>query len=263
MNLQNEKDIKIVFFDIDGTLIDMNRKVISDQMLDCLIRLKENDIILCIATGRPPASVPHFPGIEFDAFLTFNASYCFTKDNIILSNPIPSSDVQQIITNAKTIGRPVALAGTRQIGANGIDDDLAEYFAISKQTIDIADDFEALAQDEIYQIMVGCRAADHDLLVKNAPGAKVTAWWDRAADIIPSNGGKGMGVEKILSYYGLTRDQAIAFGDGSNDIEMLEAVGTGVAMGNATENVKQAADVVCGSAAEEGIYHYCLDHHLI
>ena len=46
MNLQNEKDIKIAFFDIDGTLIDMNRKNISDQMLDCLIRLKENDIIL-------------------------------------------------------------------------------------------------------------------------------------------------------------------------------------------------------------------------
>ena len=63
MNLQNEKAIKIAFFDIDGTLIDMNRKNISDQMLDCLIRLKENDIILCIATGRPPASVPHFPGI--------------------------------------------------------------------------------------------------------------------------------------------------------------------------------------------------------
>ena len=70
-----------------------------------------------------------------------------------MSTTLPSSDVQQIITNAKTIGRPVALAGTRQIGANGIDDDLAEYFAISKQTIDIADDFEALAQDEIYQIM--------------------------------------------------------------------------------------------------------------
>ena len=66
-----------------------------------------------------------------------------------------------------------------------------------------------------------------------------------------------------MSYYGLTKDQAIAFGDGSNDIEMLEAAGTGVAMGNATENVKKIADVVCGSVADEGIYHYCLDHHLI
>ena len=263
MNLQNEKDIKIAFFDIDGTLIDMNRKVISDQMLECLIRLKENHVILCIATGRPPVSVPHFPGIEFDAFLTFNASYCFTKDAVILSNPIPASDVQQIIKNAASIGRPVALASKDRMGSNGIDNDLTDYFPISKQTIDVAEDFDAFAQDEIYQIMLGCRAEDHDLLVKNAPGAKVTAWWDRAADIIPSNGGKGMGVGKILSYYGLTKDQAIAFGDGSNDIEMLEAAGTGVAMGNATENVKNIADVVCGSVADEGIYHYCLDHHLI
>lgn len=263
MNLQNKKDIRIAFFDIDGTLIDMNRKSISDQMLECLVRLKQNDIILCIATGRPPASVPHFPGIEFDAFLTFNASYCFTKDAVILSNPIPTSDVHQIIKNASEIHRPVALAGTAQIGSNGTDDDLVEYFAISKQTIEPADDFEALSQEDIYQIMMGCREKDYDQILKDAPGAKITAWWDRAADIIPANGGKGMGVEKILSHFGLTKEQAIAFGDGSNDIEMLKAVGTGVAMGNATDDVKKAADVICGSAANDGIYHYCLDHHLI
>ena len=44
--------IKIIFFDIDGTLIDMRTKRISEKMLETLIRLKENGIILCIATGR-------------------------------------------------------------------------------------------------------------------------------------------------------------------------------------------------------------------
>ena len=61
--------IKIIFFDIDGTLIDMRTKRISEKMLETLIRLKENGIILCIATGRSPISLPFFEGVEFDAFL--------------------------------------------------------------------------------------------------------------------------------------------------------------------------------------------------
>ena len=73
------KNIKIAFFDIDGTLIDMNTKVMTKKMEETLIRLKRNHVILCIATGRPLRNVPRFPGIEFDVFLTFNASYCCTK----------------------------------------------------------------------------------------------------------------------------------------------------------------------------------------
>ena len=83
------KTIKIIFFDIDGTLIDMNKKQISQKMLETLKRLKENQIRICLATGRTPMSLPRFDGIEFDAFLTFNGSYCFTKDQDISSFPIP------------------------------------------------------------------------------------------------------------------------------------------------------------------------------
>ena len=52
-------------------------KRIQDETLK---RLKENQIRICLATGRTPMSLPRFDGIEFDAFLTFNGSYCFTKD---------------------------------------------------------------------------------------------------------------------------------------------------------------------------------------
>ena len=61
---------KIIFFDIDGTLIDMNRKKISEKMLETLIRLQEKGIKLCLASGRAPIQIPHFEGVEFDAFLT-------------------------------------------------------------------------------------------------------------------------------------------------------------------------------------------------
>ena len=70
-------------------------------------------------------------------------------------------------------------------------------------------------------------------------------------------------MEKILEYFHLNKENAIAFGDGTNDIEMLATVGTGIAMGNATEDVKEMADDICGDVAEDGIYHYCKAHGLI
>ena len=110
---------------------------------------------------------------------------------------------------------------------------------------------------------MSCLAADHAAILAGVENAAITGWWDRAVDIIPRGGGKGLGVEKILEHYGLTREQSIAFGDGENDLEMLRAVGTGVAMGNAKPALKAAADAVCRSVAEDGVYHYCLEKGLI
>ena len=92
---------------------------------------------------------------------------------------------------------------------------------------------------------------------------QITAWWDKAVDIIPLSCGKGNAVRAVLAHYGFSKSEAIAFGDGRNDIEMLEAVGTGVAMGNALDEVKVMATDCCRSVDEEGIYHYCLEKHLI
>ena len=66
-------------------------------MLESLKMLKENNIKICIATRRTPLAVPHFEGIEFDAYLTFNDSYCFNKNHTIFSNPIHATDVHTFI----------------------------------------------------------------------------------------------------------------------------------------------------------------------
>ena len=111
--------------------------------------------------------------------------------------------------------------------------------------------------------MLGLYESEYANMMKGIRHAKIAAWWDRAADIIPADGGKGVAVGKILEYYHLDRAEAIAFGDGNNDIEMLQSVGTGVAMGNGSKQLKAVADDVCGHVAEDGIYEYCLEHGLI
>ena len=255
--------IRIIFFDIDGTLIDMHTKKISDRTVEAVRRLRENGILTCIATGRSPVTLPDFGGAEFDAFLTFNGSLCYAGEKTIFSGPIAPDQVQKLIRNAAGLGRPVAVATRDRLVANGTDADLTDYFAIANEVPQIAEDFDAISRAEVYQLMMGCREADHPAILQGVSGAKIAAWWDRAVDIIPAAGGKGVGIGKVLEYYGLDRSQAMAFGDGNNDIEMLQAVGTGIAMQNASDRLKAVADEVCGEAAQDGVYRYCLEHHLI
>ena len=121
------KKIRIVFFDVDGTLIDMQKKQISKKALEALLQLRENGVLICMATGRPPASLPKIDGVEFDAYLTCNGSVCYTSQDIAFSNPIPASDVHKVIRNEAELGRPVSVATKERLAANGIDADLAEY----------------------------------------------------------------------------------------------------------------------------------------
>lgn len=262
MELQ-KNEIEIAFFDIDGTLIDFDKEGISEKTKEALNRLKKNNILIVLATGRAPVTLPEFDGVEFDAFLTFNGSFCYNKKETIFSKPIPQEDVKQIIENATELNRPVSVATKKRVAANGRDKDLEDYYTIVKLQLDVAEDFREVIKEDVYQIMVGSQKEEYSSLMKEAPNAQITAWWERAVDIIPKDSGKGNGVDKILDYYHLNRTQALAFGDGGNDIEMLQTVGTGVAMGNASEEVKISANEVCKPVSEDGIYHYCLEHGLI
>ena len=67
----------------------------------------------------------------------------------------------------------------------------------------------------------------------------------------------------VLKALRLKKAEAIAFGDGDNDLEMLRAVGTGVAMGNASHALKAIATDICGDVKDDGIYRYCLEKGLI
>ena len=257
------KDIQIAFFDVDGTLVNPKTGCISQKTRETLLRLHEKGIKLYLATGRPPASLPDLTGIYLDGFITVNGSLCYTHDTILSHNPIPPENVQKVIQNAAALGRPVSVATRDQLAANGWDDDLADYYRLAGVELTVTEDFDAVCQENIYQIMLGCRKQDHPAILCGAEGVEITFSWDRAADVIPTGSGKASAILTVLNHYHLTPAQAIAFGDGFNDLEMLKTAGTGVAMGNASPALKEAADDVCDPVWDEGIYHYCLRHELI
>ena len=256
--------IRIAFFDIDGTLLDFGSKSMTPRMEETLSRLHDAGVLLCIATGRAPLTLPLFAHSGFDLWMTFNGSYCFSKDEEIFSNPLPKEAIMRVVRNAASIGRPVSLATKDRFAANGLDSDLLDYYGISGFRLEVADDLmDIIESNDVYQLMMGCYPSEYDAVMDGVEGARIAAWWDRAVDIIPSDGGKGRALLHVLERYGIDPEEAIAFGDGDNDIEMLQAAGTGIAMGNASDALRASADDVCGTAADDGIYHYCHSHGLI
>ena len=255
--------IKIIFFDIDGTLVNPQTGCISGQTKDTLNRLQEKGFRLFIATGRPPASLPDLTGVRFDGFITVNGSLCYTDREVIYHTPMTPEAVRKVIENAAELGRPVSVAGRNRLSANGWDPDLADYYRLAGLELTVDDNFDAACREDVYQIMIGCREADHPAIIRGAEGVDITFSCDRAADVIPAGSGKAAAILKVLEYYHLEPAQAMAFGDGCNDMEMLQTVGTGVAMGNADPRVKAVANDVCAPVWEEGIYQYCADHGLI
>ena len=255
--------IKIAFFDVDGTLLKIGSKEPSKNTVLTLKKLKDNGVLLCMATGRSYPSIPRFKDIEFDVWLTFNGSYVRNKNHVIFRNPIDINDKKIIIQNLKKMNRAIAISNENMIVTNGTDDDLEQYFYFGNENMIIAENFDELCKTDIYQIMCSATKKEYEQILHGTKKAKITAWWDKAVDIIPLNCGKGNAVEEVLKYYGFTKDEAIAFGDGNNDIEMLEAVGTGVAMGNAKDEVKAKANAICKSVDDDGVYYYCLENNLI
>ena len=255
--------VKIIFFDIDGTLVDPETGMISDKTIYALTRLKEKGIRICISTGRAPSEVPRLGQLEFDAYCTYNGSLCYSGSQILHSNPIAAEDVACVLKNATGIGRPVAVATSHRLAANGWDQDLADYYRLAKLELTVAPDFDDACREEIYQLLIGCCESEQEALIQGAHGVKIAVSWDRAVDVIPASSGKGTAIAKVLEHFGLEASQAMAFGDSQNDLDMLRAVGIGVAMGNASPQAKAAADQVCGSVREDGIYHYCVEQGLI
>jgi len=258
-----QSKIKIAFFDIDGTLLKLGKKIPSEKTVYALNELKKKGILICIATGRPPLILPKFENIKFDVYITFNGSYNYNNKETIFKCPIPKNDVFQILNNSKRMKRIMSISNEKYIVTNGTDKILETYFSFGGAKVKTADDFEKKCNDDVYQIMISCVKSEYDDILKDTKGAVITAWWDKAVDIIPSASGKGKAVNNILTYYGFSKDESIAFGDGNNDIEMLKAAGIGVAMGNANNDVKAAADVVCQSVDDDGVYHYLVENGII
>ena len=162
--------IKIAFFDVDGTLLKLGSKVPSFQTVQTLQQLQAKGILLCMATGRGYLSVPHFEGVDFDLWLTFNGSYVRSKDAVISKNPLDADDKRRILHNLKQMHRAAAISNEHFIVTNGTDPDLEQYFSFGNEKLMISEHFDKLCEEDGFELS-GTWKSHHDQLGENAFGS--------------------------------------------------------------------------------------------
>lgn len=248
--------IKAIFFDIDGTLISKQQTCISEQVIKALKQLQEKGIKLFIASGRHYLEMEEL-GINqqftFDGYLTINGGYCFNQDGVIYKNPIDPDDVARIVAYVQKQHLACSFVESNNLYINLIDDYvIAAQKAINTLLPPVKDITRALKND-IYQIDPFVGKEEIAKLVALLKHCKYTKWHDGAYDIIPKVGGKKAGIKAVLDHYGIELAETMAFGDGHNDLEMLEYVGTGICMANGHPETLERSDYVTDTVENDGI----------
>ena len=244
--------IKAAFFDIDGTLLSFNTHQVSEGTIRAFDTLHRHGVRTFISSGRPMVLIPVMP-VSFEGHITMNGGYVFVKDRILLSNPIPAADLdawldfakQQNLCTMLFTADGMMLAQPNEIGAR-LRDQL-EF------TMPPVIDIDEMRSAKAYQIIAIMPAALDSQVASLLPHCRLPRWHSAFTDIVANGNSKACGMDAICRHFSIRQEETLAFGDGANDIEMLQWAGIGVAMGNAEQIVKDHADFVTTDVDHEGI----------
>ncbi|MEG0591782.1 MAG: Cof-type HAD-IIB family hydrolase [Coprobacillus sp.] len=250
--------IKAIFFDIDGTLLSHSSRSVPDSTKKALKELKEKGIYTFIATGRHISEMKDLPiqDLEFEGFITLNGQYCYNDKEVIYDLPIDQNDINNILKQIEKKPFPCIFVEDQLMYIN-YNNDAVQIVqdAISTALPDINDLTRGYTHP-IYQVIpYDITDIQEQEILDLMPHCKRTRWHELAIDIIPSSGGKQNGIREILKYYHINQNETMAFGDGHNDIDMFEYVELAIAMGNANDEVKAAADDITDDIDHDGIYN--------
>lgn len=244
--------MRIVFFDIDGTLA-MGTKV-PKSAAEAIDRVRSCGDKVFICTGRARAYAEKNFGRYADGFVCCNGRLAFSGDEHLYEAPLSSEQVVDIVGRLDAEGagycffeewaahyggdpayRPVA-EGVLGLGALGEGVDPTSLRAYN---------FDVYFADAEQRERIARALADICLLNPHGPHP--------SADMTVLGVDKGDAVRNVAAALGVEIEDTYAFGDGINDLCMLEAAGHGVAMGNAMEEVKAAAEFVTTDIDDDGV----------
>ncbi len=252
------RNIKAAFFDVDGTLTCIKTKRIPASTFQAINKLQEKGIKTFICSGRHLLDIKHLDLPPFDGYISINGACCVVNDKIIYKNTIPSEDIERLIEWQQGPHKfPCILETEDNVYLNFINENveiIQRYIDIRTPKMCSFDEWSAMARSGIEQ-MLCFFGPEHDkkIIKEVLPGCTTQRWCDFFSDVIAAGSDKARGIDIIANHFGFKIEETIAFGDGANDISMLQYAGIGVAMGDADECVKAVSDYITDPVEKDGI----------
>ena len=247
-----------LFFDIDGTLVSFKTHQIPQSTVDSIRQAKERGVGIYISTGRPLQLITNLKAIEsyIDGYITTNGALCFVGEHIVNRAPIDKQSVAAIIDDCHRNDYCCIVVGESGVSLFNPKPIFDEVFVegLNVTNIDKSVSAEEMLENEnIFQLSPFFSASHEQEIMAKVTGCVSGRWHPAFTDITASVADKGKGLLAMAEYLKLDIAETMVFGDGGNDVAILRTAGMGVAMGNAGEEAKAAADYITTSVDDDGI----------
>lgn len=246
---------KVVFFDLDGTLLN-EEKVVAESTKKAIQALQDKGVYTVICTGRAPLMFKWLlDELAIDSYVSMNGQHVVFEGQELFSNPMDTAMLHELATFAKTRGHGLGYSNHDGLRVNAVAHPLilSSLEGLKIPYPEVEEEF--YSHSPVHQVQVYCGPKDIQQYTEQFPTHTFISWSENALDMLPAGASKAIGVQKVLEHLQVPIENSYAFGDGPNDFEMLDYVGTGIAMGNALPELKETADYVTGSCSEDGILH--------
>ncbi|MCM3149585.1 Cof-type HAD-IIB family hydrolase [Bacillus sp. FSL W8-1143] len=246
---------KVIFFDIDGTLYDHDKKIPESTKRSVRL-LKEKGHHLFIASGRSPFLIkPILEELGLDSFIAYNGQYVMYEGEVIYGNPLKLELMEQIYETADHHDHPLVFMGEKAMKASVPNHPFIHEGIGTLKTEHPEHDLSYFKENEIFQMLLFCKAEEEVQYEAFREEIDLVRWHELSTDVLPKGGSKAEGIKRVIERLPYEQKDTVAFGDGLNDREMISFAGTGVAMGNAVNELKDLADFVTKPVDEDGIFH--------
>lgn len=246
---------KIIFFDIDGTLLN-DKMELPKSTFESIKLLQERGHFVVIATGRPPFAFQDLRDkLGITTHISLNGQYVVHQNQVIYKNPLNYHELKKLVHLSTEQKHPLIY-----VNGDGWETNVEQHLQMEEAIASMKVDTEVIfnpnsyKENEKYQALIFCNEIEEAEYKKTFHKFDFVRWHDFSVDVLPKGGSKAAGIKLLMDNLSLDYEHAYAFGDGLNDREMLKFIPNSVAMGNAVNATKSAAKYVTGDVNNDGIY---------
>ncbi|MBR5521397.1 MAG: HAD family phosphatase [Oscillospiraceae bacterium] len=252
---------KLIAADMDGTLLTPDGRI-SERTIESIKKAEENGVIFTLSTGRPLQGVKRYiDQLNIDCYLiTYNGAVIVHSktDQILYNEVMDNIEAQKVYNLAVKKGTMFIVWSQNRLYASEFSEKTKFYEEITKTKAEPIIDFNQLIAQGITKILW---YDEPDVLagwideIKKEKLMSTTFTKSRAyfLEFFSNRTSKAVAMEKLGEYYNIDKKRMVAIGDQTNDLPMIEYAGLGVAMGNAVDSVKEKADYITETNANDGV----------
>ena len=243
-----------MFFDIDGTLVSFKSHTVPESARRAIARLREQGVKVFIATGRLMKHVAIVNDIEVDGYITVNGGYCITSaGEVIFESAFPRATVERVIDLSEQYGFDLNVMTHQDMYVSSMGERVQKIASMINIMPTVADVRAIAATQPVVQMCPYISRELEQEIMPLLPDCVGSRWIETFMDLNVRGVDKSLGIQQVMNYNGLTMAEAMAFGDGGNDLPMVRDAAVGVAMGNACDELKAVADYITSSVDEDGV----------